>query len=353
MRKLLFLLLFSISMPIMAVVGRVKLIDSPSGCKYIDTQVNGVKVRFMLDTGCSDVMITPQVWYMLKKAGKVTDSELSASTSSKMADGRSQQGYDFIIKELRIGNFVFSNIRADVVNSSEAEDCLLGQSLLGQFEYYKISSNTMEFSYNENSLYRIADDSNSAPAAVADALRPMYMAGTLNMAYQIKYAEALYSSKQYSEAVEAYQLLMDTTGYAVKPEVRDAWLYAQLGVANQLVENEQYDEAINYCRTKINDITLRADSVGRKVVLGLEYTVFISYLFKEEISLAAIYGTQYVDQKLKESHGISTHDLERRRIKCKDDMVRNVLDNLRIAYNNKRDYKRSLYYERLLHNAGF
>ena len=352
MRKLLIIICLIAAVPCMAVTGRVKLIDSPSGCKYLYAQVNGVRVRFLFDTGCSDIMITPRVWHELKRQGKVSDTDLAESSSSVMADGREQQGYSFVIKELKLGNFTFRNVRADVANTTDDADCLLGQSLLGQLEYYRVSGNTLEISVNETKNYNIADDSHSSPETVADALRPLYEAGQLNMTYRIRYAQALYDSKQYQDAVDAYAPLMDTTLYDVKPQIRDAWLYAQLGVANQLIEDEQYEQAIDYCLPRISSPELQKDSVGQKVIMGLTYNLFIAYIFTDNTALAAHYGLRYVDQKLRETHGITTKDLERRRIRCKDPMVANVLDNLRIAYYNKRDLKRSQYYEALMRNAG-
>lgn len=351
-RSCLILMLSALWIALCGEVYNVRFVDSQSGCKYVDTRVNGVAVRFLFDTGCSDVMLTPAVWRRLKRAGVASDADLSDAVSSTVADGRKQEGHSFIIREMTIGGCVFRNVRADVAKISGDADCLLGQSLLSHMNYYTVRGNVLEF---EPKTSRLSDADNAGLDAggIVEVLEPIYLNGGLDQLYLVKYAEALREVGRYSDAVECYAQLMDTTRYTQHPSYREAWLYAQLSHTNRLVEKGQYKEVIDYCLQRVSNRSFIADSVGQQVALEMKYNMFIAYLYMNEMALAALYGTMYTDAILTENYGITTSDLQHKRINCTDEMVENVLKNLKAAYSNIRDFKRRDYYGRLLRHAGF
>ncbi len=351
-RRFVIVFLMMLTATIMAEVRTVRLIDSSTGCKYVDTYVNGVAMRFLFDTGCSDVMLTPMAWNKLKKAGAVTDADLSDTRTSVIADGRQQEGYTFVIRKLMLGGYVFYNVPASVGKVVGDADCLLGQSLLNLMEYYTVRNNTFLFEPKSIS-FAIVNAPDATPEQIVTALEEQYRKNELDQYYLLKYAEALRQLEKYDEAAESYEQLLDSSRYAQHQTYLEAWLYAQLAHANALVEQERYSEAIEYCRQRITKLATVQSDNAKNVSNGMLYNVFISCIYLHQTGQAVIYGTQYVDNKLMASHGIKCADLERYRIDCEDEMVENVLRNLKIMYSNNRNYKRSEYYGMLLRNAGF
>jgi aspartyl protease family protein len=96
---------------------------------WIDASVNGVPVRFLVDTGASNVVLT------LADAARLgfPRSSLTFSQSFQTANGTTR-GAPVTLDEIRIGTIAFSKVPASV---NEGD---LGQSLLGMHLLEKLSS---------------------------------------------------------------------------------------------------------------------------------------------------------------------------------------------------------------------
>lgn len=119
----------------------VTMIKSADGTYEIPVQINGVlKIKFVFDSGASDVSISPDVALTLMKTGTVTKSDFIGTQRYQFADGTTAESKVFIIKELQIGNKKVTNVRASISNSVEAP-MLLGQSVLQKFGKFTIDNN--------------------------------------------------------------------------------------------------------------------------------------------------------------------------------------------------------------------
>lgn len=104
---------------------------SQDGHFYMDVKVNGVPMRFMIDTGASDIVISVE---QAKKLG-INVKNLVFNKSYQTANGRSW-GASIVLDEIEVANRKFRNINASV-NDAEMGTSLLGMSFLRQFEKYE------------------------------------------------------------------------------------------------------------------------------------------------------------------------------------------------------------------------
>lgn len=96
---------------------------------YIQAFINGTSIRFLVDTGATDVVLST------KDAQKI-GAHMRTPTMSKTyhtANGAIEASY-FIIPEVRIGNLVARNVGASI-SSSQMETSLLGMSFLKNFQF--------------------------------------------------------------------------------------------------------------------------------------------------------------------------------------------------------------------------
>jgi len=102
---------------------------------YINTKINGVKIRFMLDTGASDIVLSKND---ARKLG-LHPSNLRYNKLYNTANG-SVRGASIILKELVIGDMIFTDVRASVTDG-QMNGSLLGLSFLRLFSSYSFEGN--------------------------------------------------------------------------------------------------------------------------------------------------------------------------------------------------------------------
>jgi aspartyl protease family protein len=104
---------------------------------HLEAFIDGVPVRFMVDTGASDVMLTE------KDARRVglDPARLSFTRTYQTANGQ-VQGAPVTLGELRIGSIVLRSVRGSV-SRNDAGGSLLGMSALGQLSGFSVSNGTL------------------------------------------------------------------------------------------------------------------------------------------------------------------------------------------------------------------
>lgn len=123
----------------------IKMIQSKSGLFEIPALINNVlKIYLILDTGASDVSISPDVALTLIKAKAINEGDWLEGGYYKFADGSIAKSQRFMIRYLKIGDFEIKNIQASISNSIEAP-LLLGQTALSQLGKIQIDYKTQEF----------------------------------------------------------------------------------------------------------------------------------------------------------------------------------------------------------------
>lgn len=98
---------------------------------YMDVEINESAMRFMIDTGASDIVISVAE---ARRIGIKTE-KLNFNKSYQTANGISW-GASVVLKTIKVGNMVFYDVPASV-NSSEMGTSLLGMSFLRRFKKYE------------------------------------------------------------------------------------------------------------------------------------------------------------------------------------------------------------------------
>lgn len=111
--------------------GQIVIHLSRDGHFYINLEVNEVSMRFMIDTGASDVVLNLDE---AKRIG-IDTKKLVFNKPYQTANGTSWGAY-VKLKRVKIGNLEFSDVSASV-NGSQMGTSLLGMSFLRQFKKYE------------------------------------------------------------------------------------------------------------------------------------------------------------------------------------------------------------------------
>ncbi|MCV9921401.1 TIGR02281 family clan AA aspartic protease [Pseudomonas sp. BT-42-2] len=105
----------------------VRLLSNGQGHFVADGAINGKGVRFMLDTGATDVAIPESL-------AKDLQLQRGAPVILSTANGRTE-GYRTRLDSLQLGDIRLQGVRALVVPGLDGETVLLGMSALKQLEF--------------------------------------------------------------------------------------------------------------------------------------------------------------------------------------------------------------------------
>ena len=107
-------------------------LERRGGTYLVPVAINGtITLKFVLDSGASDVLIPADVFLTLLRTGTVSERDILGSQIYSLADGSTLKGTRFLIRELRVGNHVINDVVASV--GPVTGDLLLGLSFLSRF----------------------------------------------------------------------------------------------------------------------------------------------------------------------------------------------------------------------------
>ncbi|GGF52934.1 aspartyl protease family protein [Mameliella alba] len=113
--------------------GRIELPRAPDGHYYVNLQVNGAPVRFVVDTGATSMVLTRDA---ARRAG-IDDQNLHFLTEAMTANGVVRTAR-VTLDEVAIGPFTDTRVPA-YVNGGEMQNSLLGMSYLDRFASLQIT----------------------------------------------------------------------------------------------------------------------------------------------------------------------------------------------------------------------
>lgn len=102
------------------------------GVYYVPCKINGVEMKFIFDTGASDITMSLTEAIFLYKQGKLTDDDFVGTQQYQIADGSIHEGMIVRLSKVEVGNRELTDVRASIVGNMEAP-LLLGQSALSKF----------------------------------------------------------------------------------------------------------------------------------------------------------------------------------------------------------------------------
>ena len=114
---------------------------SDGGHYYIEAIVNGARIRFLVDTGATDIVLSRAD---ARRAG-FDPGRLRYSKVYSTANG-TVRGAPVTLRRLDVGPLRFSDIRASV-NEGQMRGSLLGMSFLRQFRSYEVKDGVLTLRY--------------------------------------------------------------------------------------------------------------------------------------------------------------------------------------------------------------
>ena len=150
----LFIFLFCSSLTIVSQT--IINLEKTNGIYIVPCKVNGLNMKFIFDTGASDVTISLTEAIFMFKNGYLSDKDLYGITYYQLANGDIQEGTSVILRNIKIGGHNLYNVKASIIHSLDAP-LLLGQSALeklGQFRFdYSKNTLTILDGRENNSVY--------------------------------------------------------------------------------------------------------------------------------------------------------------------------------------------------------
>jgi len=107
------------------------ILEESNGVYYVPCQVNGLNLKFIFDSGASDVTISLTEALFMFKNNYLSEDNIIGSRYYQIANGEIQEGTKIILDSLNIGGFVIKNVEASIVHNIDAP-LLLGQSALSR-----------------------------------------------------------------------------------------------------------------------------------------------------------------------------------------------------------------------------
>ena len=117
--------------------GSISFRVSKDGHYYINTVTNGKNVKFMVDTGASDIVIDRK---LARRIG-IDINSLRFIMTYNTANG-TVRGAPIRLESLKIGEYAFYDIRASV-NEADMDEPLLGMRFLDKLDGYEVKRDTL------------------------------------------------------------------------------------------------------------------------------------------------------------------------------------------------------------------
>ncbi len=121
--------------------------EKSGGIYLIPCKVNGLPLKFIFDTGASDVSISLTEALFMLKNGYLKESDIKGTVYYSIANGEIEEGTTINIQKIEVGKQTLYNVEASIVHSTEAP-LLFGQSAMERFGKF-----TMDYS-NSNLIIR-------------------------------------------------------------------------------------------------------------------------------------------------------------------------------------------------------
>ena len=139
------------------------LIGDDNDIQQIDVLINGEKIRFDFDTGCTELSISQETFNKLRESKAISNSDMTKERGELSLGDNSKRRYKtFYIDTLTIGDVNLYNVKAHItLTDNKKSSSLLGHSILKRFKWYTIANNKLTFELKDSatiSFYRIEEE---------------------------------------------------------------------------------------------------------------------------------------------------------------------------------------------------
>lgn len=125
--------------------------EKEAGVYTVPCKVNGLPLKFIFDTGASDVVISLSEALFMLKNGYLKPEDLKGSSYSQIANGDIVENTTVILKEIEVGGMKIYNTTGRISHSLEAP-LLLGQSALQKLGTIQINGNVLTISNGKENI---------------------------------------------------------------------------------------------------------------------------------------------------------------------------------------------------------
>jgi predicted aspartyl protease len=116
----------------------IKLNRNSARLHEIKVKINGIlDVNFILDSGSSEIALTPEIFDTLERNGSIKPDDYLAAEAFQLADGRIIHSKRFNIRTLEIDNIIINNVAASISSRNDSP-LLLGQNVIERIGIFKI-----------------------------------------------------------------------------------------------------------------------------------------------------------------------------------------------------------------------
>ena len=110
-----------------------------NGVRYVWIEINGIRLRFIFDTGASSICISPAEATVLYRQGTLRKEDILNTEYFQDATGKISEGTKVNLREVKIGDMILENVEALVIDNVNAP-LLLGQTVLERFGSIEIDN---------------------------------------------------------------------------------------------------------------------------------------------------------------------------------------------------------------------
>lgn len=114
-----------------------------SGVRYVWIEINGIRLRFIFDTGASSICISPAEASVLYRQGTLKKEDILDVEYFQDATGKISEGTTINLREVKIGEMILENVKATVIDNVNAP-LLLGQTVLERFGSIEIDNDNSQ-----------------------------------------------------------------------------------------------------------------------------------------------------------------------------------------------------------------
>jgi clan AA aspartic protease (TIGR02281 family) len=140
------------------VFAQTKIIMQKEGGVYtVPCKVNGLQLKFIFDTGASDVSISLTEALFMFKNGYLSEKDITGTQKYSIANGDIAEGTTILLKEIEIADLKLYNVRASIVHELSAP-LLLGQTAIAKLGKIQLDGNELVVMTQGNKHYDYSAD---------------------------------------------------------------------------------------------------------------------------------------------------------------------------------------------------
>lgn len=238
--------------------------EQEGGVYKVPCEVNGLKLKFIFDTGAASVSISQTYAEMMLENGYLDESDILGSSKSVIADGSTVDNVVINLRTVEIGGLTINDVNAIVVPTQNAP-LLLGQSVIQRLGKVSIEGQ-----------YLVIHNANNYTEEELDAI--------------FDKAEKLFDNDQNLQALECYKIIYEASGDETSP-----WILYKMGICFARLDD---DNSSIKCHLKAIELADGEDDEN-DIKFEAYYKLAVAYYFLNDADKSIKYyiaAAEYTDE---------------------------------------------------------